>query len=154
MFGSEIKSLAKLPDEQFNNLLERGLLSGKYDCTARDRMIATADLTNHDLEILDIYGIKSDFSYNSWTPEQLKKILTLPAKYRIKELEKINPNHPTKTSFGSPEKLLDRDEIIKFAELPELKISKIQALLAIKQSKTAELSTRLLGLRILKIQTL
>lgn len=119
LFGSEIKSLAKLPDEQFNNLLERGLLSGKYDCTARDRMLATADLTTHDLEILDIYGIKSDFSYNSWTPEQLKKILTLPAKYRINELEKINPNHPTKTSFGSPEKLLDRDEIIKFAELPE-----------------------------------
>lgn len=119
MYSTEIKSLANLSDEQFNNLIERGLLSGKYDDSAREKMIATVDFTKHDLEILDIWGIKTDFSYDSWNPGQLRRILKLPNKHRIRELERINPNHPTKTSFGRPDKLLDRDEIIKFAELPE-----------------------------------
>ena len=120
LYGSEIATLAKMTDSEFNNIVSRGLFSGKYDAFKREKLFTTADFSQRDLDTLKMYGIKTDFKYDSYNPGQLRRILALPYKSRIGELERLNPVDPSgRTSFGRPEKLLDQDGIIRFAELPD-----------------------------------
>ena len=106
--------------KEFDNLVRRGLLSGKFDYFAREKLYKTADLSEYDLEILKLYGVDTDLKHDSYSPEQLRRIIALPNKSRIRELERLNPIDPSgRKSFGTPEKLLSKESIVKFAELPD-----------------------------------
>ncbi|MGN0031560.1 MAG: hypothetical protein ACI37Q_06375 [Candidatus Gastranaerophilaceae bacterium] len=118
--GYEIATLSRLSDKEFDNLVRRGLFSGKFDYFAREKLYKTADLSEYDLEILKLYGIDADLKHDSYSPEQLRRIIALPNKSRIRELERINPIDPSgRKSFGTHDKLLSKESIVKFAELPD-----------------------------------
>ncbi len=124
LYGSEIRELAKLSDEEYNRVLARGMLSGDYDTFKRDKVMATAQFSDWDFERLKIYGIKTSFEHDDWNAGQLKQILELDDISRINQLERINKAY----SCG-----MSKDSILSYAQLDEKTYNKSLELLQNKK---------------------
>lgn len=114
--GFEISQIVKMNDETFNNLIKRGLFSGKYDYFARRHLFEKAEFTDSELDLLNLYGI----DYDKYGKDLSRQILELPNKSRIKELERLNIKEPTKKQTDENSNfLLGQTDLVNLAQLPE-----------------------------------